>query len=42
MPRLAVTHIYPQLRKLDVAALIRGAGFGGEVILAQDGLELAV
>jgi ribonuclease BN (tRNA processing enzyme) len=37
---LLVTHVYPQLRRLNVAALIEAAGFDGEITLAHDGLEL--
>lgn len=40
--RLLVTHVYPQLRRLDVPALIEGAGFSGEIIMAHDGLELEI
>jgi ribonuclease BN (tRNA processing enzyme) len=40
--RLAVTHVYPQLRVLDVPLLIGRAGYEGEVIMAHDGLELIV
>jgi ribonuclease BN (tRNA processing enzyme) len=40
--RLAVTHVYPQLRRLDVPALIRAGGFDGEVIMVHDGLELDI
>ncbi len=40
--RLAVTHVYPQLQRLDVARLIRDAGYGGEIVLAYDGLALDV
>jgi len=40
--RLAVTHVYPQLRALDVPRLIAQAGYEGEIILAHDGLELTV
>lgn len=40
--RLAVTHVYPQLRVLDLAALIEQAGYGGEIIIARDGVELIV
>lgn len=40
--RLAVTHVYPQLRSLDVVALIKQAGYEGEIIVARDGLELIV
>jgi ribonuclease BN (tRNA processing enzyme) len=42
VPRLAVTHVYPQLRGMDVAGLIRRAGYNGEIILAHDGLKLEV
>ncbi len=40
--RLAVTHVYPQLQRLDVPGLIRDAGFNGEIVMAYDGLELEV
>jgi ribonuclease BN (tRNA processing enzyme) len=40
--RLVVTHVYPQLRALDVPGLIAQAGYGGEIIVAHDGLELIV
>ncbi len=40
--RLLVTHVYPQLRELDVPALIRDAGFDGEIIMAHDGLALEI
>lgn len=40
--RLAVTHVYPQLQRLDAAGLIRDAGYVGEIVLAYDGLELDV
>ncbi len=40
--RLAVTHVYPQLQRLDVPQLIRDAGFDGEIVMAHDGLELEV
>lgn len=40
--RLAVTHLYPQLRGVDVASLIRAAGYAGEVVMAHDGLELVL
>lgn len=39
---LLVTHVYPQLRRLDVATLIERAGFGGEITMAHDGLELEI
>jgi len=40
--RLAVTHVYPQLRALDVPLLIGRAGYHGDVVMAYDGLELMV
>ena len=40
--RLAVTHVYPQLRRLDVPELIRQAGYSGEIIMARDGMELDI
>ncbi|UCC82481.1 MAG: ribonuclease Z [Gemmatimonadota bacterium] len=40
--RVAVTHVYPQLRRLDVPGLIRQAGYSGEIIMAADGSELHV
>jgi ribonuclease BN (tRNA processing enzyme) len=41
-PRLVVTHMYPQLQIQDVPALIRAAGYAGELIIAEDGLVLEV
>lgn len=40
--RLAVTHVYPQLRQFDVPRLIAEAGYEGEIIMAHDGLELII
>ncbi|MFQ5679262.1 MAG: MBL fold metallo-hydrolase [Gemmatimonadota bacterium] len=41
--RLLLTHIYPELRRAgDVAALVRDAGYEGEVLVAHDGLELSL
>lgn len=40
--RLAVTHVYPQLRALDVPGLIRKAGYRGDIVMARDGLELVI
>jgi ribonuclease BN (tRNA processing enzyme) len=40
--RVAVTHVYPQLRRLDVVELIRRAGYSGEVIMVTDGSELQI
>lgn len=42
VPRLAVTHVYPQLQGQDIPALIRGAGYGGKIIIAEDGLVVDV
>lgn len=39
--RLVVTHVYPQLQRLDVPALIRAAGYAGTIVMARDGLELS-
>jgi ribonuclease BN (tRNA processing enzyme) len=41
VPRLVVTHRYPELDHIDVKAEI-AALFDGEVILAQDGLRLEI
>lgn len=40
--RLAVTHVYPQLQRLDVAGLIRQAGYTGEIVVVSDGSELQI
>jgi ribonuclease BN (tRNA processing enzyme) len=40
--RVAVTHVYPQLHRLDVPDLIRRAGYTGQIIMARDGLDLEV
>jgi len=40
--RLVATHVYPQLRGVDVPALIRSAGWTGEVVMASDGLRLEI
>ena len=37
--RLAVTHIYPQLRGQDLPALLRAADYDGPVVVAEDGME---
>lgn len=42
VPRLAVTHVYPQLRGRDIPELIRRAGYSGEVIMATDGMAIAL
>ncbi len=38
--RLLLTHVYPHLRRLDVAAMVREAGYDGAIELARDGLEI--
>jgi ribonuclease BN (tRNA processing enzyme) len=40
--RLAVTHVYPQLRRLNVPGLIRRAGYSGEIIIVTDGSEIQI
>lgn len=40
--RVAVTHVYPHLRRPDLAELIRHAGYTGEIIVVADGSELRV
>ncbi len=40
--RLLVTHVYPQLERLDLASLIRDGGWDGPVMLARDGMRLQV
>lgn len=40
--RVAITHVYPQLRRLDAPELIRQAGYSGEIIAVSDGSELLV
>ena len=40
--RLAVTHVYPQLRELDVPMLIRAGGYTGEITMVSDGQELII
>ena len=40
--RLVVTHVYPQLQLQDACALIRAAGYDGEIILAEDGMVFSV
>jgi ribonuclease BN (tRNA processing enzyme) len=38
--RLVLTHVYPQLDRNALPALVRGAGWDGEVMVADDGLTL--
>jgi ribonuclease BN (tRNA processing enzyme) len=38
--RLMPTHVYPKLARLDLTALLRGAGWDGETVRATDGLSL--
>lgn len=40
--RVAVVHRYPSLDGVDVAAVIAGHGFDGEVVVAEDGTSLEV
>jgi ribonuclease BN (tRNA processing enzyme) len=40
--RLLLTHVYPQLDRAGLAALIRGHGWPGETLVAHDGLVLDV
>ncbi|MGH7482896.1 MAG: MBL fold metallo-hydrolase [Longimicrobiales bacterium] len=40
--RLLVTHVYPQLASRDLPALIRAAGWEGNVELAHDGMRLSL
>lgn len=40
--RLLVTHVYPQLQRLDVVGMIRAAGYAGEILVASDGFEVQV
>ena len=40
--RLVVTHVYPQLEALDPVARVRAAGWAGETVKAEDGLELEI
>lgn len=39
--RVVLTHVYPQAEGLDLVAEV-GRGYGGEVVLAEDGLKLVV
>lgn len=38
--QLVITHVYPQLDSLDPVALVREAGWAGDVVRAVDGLTL--
>lgn len=40
--RLVVAHVYPPLEALDPVARVREAGWGGEMVRAEDGLEMDV
>jgi ribonuclease BN (tRNA processing enzyme) len=40
--RIMLTHMYPQLPRSEVVELIRKAGWEGEMILAEDGLRVAL
>ncbi len=37
---LVLTHVYPQLDRKALPALVREAGWGGEVVVAEDGMTL--
>ncbi|MFO7261758.1 MAG: MBL fold metallo-hydrolase [bacterium] len=39
---LVLTHLYPQLDGLDVAALVRAAGWTGSTTVAYDGLRISL
>jgi ribonuclease BN (tRNA processing enzyme) len=39
--RVVLTHIYPAADELDLRSEV-GRGFGGEVIVARDGLRLGI
>ncbi len=38
--RLVLTHVYPQLDRTALPALLRAAGWPGEVVVAEDGMTL--
>jgi ribonuclease BN (tRNA processing enzyme) len=40
--RVVLTHFYPQCDDVDVAAEVRASGYRGELVLAEDGLEIDV
>lgn len=40
--RLVITHVYPQLDRHAVPALLRAAGWDGDVVVAHDGLRLEI
>jgi ribonuclease BN (tRNA processing enzyme) len=40
--RLVITHVYPQLDRHAVPAMLRDAGWDGEVIVAHDGMRLEI
>jgi len=40
--RLVLTHLYPQVDTPELPDLVRKAGFGGEVVVARDGLSFEV
>lgn len=40
--RLLLTHVYPHLRELDAATLVREAGWEGPTEVAHDGLEVGL
>lgn len=40
--RLLLSHVFPQLEGQDIAALVRQAGWSGDVDIAHDGMQLHV
>lgn len=40
--RLVLTHFYPECDDVDIAAQVRDAGYGGELVLARDGDRFSV
>jgi ribonuclease BN (tRNA processing enzyme) len=40
--RLIPTHVYPQLARQDLTALLADAGWDGETVRARDGLEIRI
>ena len=39
---LVVTHLYPPLRPHKLPALLREAGYDGEVVVARDGTAIEI
>lgn len=42
LSRVVLTHFYPLCDGVDLAAEVRAAGYGGELVLAEDGMVLDV